>query len=86
MDDICQRIIGLVGEPMVVSGVRVRITASVGACIHPDQASGMGELLRRADLALYRAKASGKGRWGWWAPELGDGVEPAPADAGPALS
>jgi predicted signal transduction protein with EAL and GGDEF domain len=57
----------------------------VGACIYPDQASDKRELLQRADRALYRIKASGKGRWGWWAPEAGSGVEPDPAAAGPSL-
>lgn len=85
MEDICQRITCLVGEQMVAAGVQVRVTASVGACLYPDQASDKRELLQRADRALYRIKASGKGRCGWWAPESGDGVEADPAIAGPLL-
>lgn len=68
MDDICQRIIDLVGEPIVLADRTVRVTASMGACIYPDQAADLHQLLQRTDLALYEIKKSRKGRWQWWAP------------------
>jgi diguanylate cyclase (GGDEF)-like protein/PAS domain S-box-containing protein len=39
-----------------------RINASIGIAIHPDYALTADELFGNADLALYRAKASGRGR------------------------
>ena len=35
-------------------------TSSIGVAIFPDQASSAGEVLKRADLAMYRAKESGR--------------------------
>lgn len=67
---VCQRIIMSLSEPMEVNGSIVRITASVGGCLYPDEASDKRELLQRADRALYRIKKSGKGGWGWWHPKL----------------
>ncbi|WP_174524545.1 sensor domain-containing diguanylate cyclase [Thauera butanivorans] len=68
MDAICQRIIDLVGEPIVLADRTVHVTASMGACIHPDQAADLHQLLQRTDLALYEIKKSRKGQWQWWAP------------------
>ncbi|MEB8339240.1 putative bifunctional diguanylate cyclase/phosphodiesterase [Streptomyces endophyticus] len=47
----------------------VRVAASIGvAFAEPD--IGAGELLRNADLAMYRAKAAGKGRVELYAPQM----------------
>ncbi|WP_341646317.1 GGDEF domain-containing protein [Thauera sp. SDU_THAU2] len=68
MDDICQRIVDLVGEPIVLADRTVHVTTSMGACIYPEQAADLHQLLQRADLALYEIKKSRKGQWRWWAP------------------
>ncbi len=49
-------------EPFELEGHRLRASLSIGVALFPDHASGVAELLRRADLALYRAKAAGRGR------------------------
>jgi diguanylate cyclase (GGDEF)-like protein len=52
------RILAAVAEPMAVQGEQVSVGGSIG------MASGsepLGELLRRADIAMYSAKAAGKG-------------------------
>ncbi len=46
----------------VVGGSPLRITASIGMAQFPDHAAGAGELLSRADLAMYRAKDEGRDR------------------------
>ena len=40
----------------------VRINASIGVAIYPDYGATADELFGNADLALYRAKAAGRGR------------------------
>jgi diguanylate cyclase (GGDEF)-like protein len=40
----------------------VRLTASVGVAVFPDTAADLGELVKQADEALYRAKSDGKDR------------------------
>ena len=47
----------------VAGGSPLRITASIGIALFPDQAASAGELLSRADLAMYRAKDEGRDRW-----------------------
>jgi diguanylate cyclase (GGDEF)-like protein/PAS domain S-box-containing protein len=45
-----------------VGGAPLRITASIGIAVFPDQAGSAGEYLSRADLAMYRAKDEGRDR------------------------
>ncbi len=53
-----------IAEPMPVAGQLLNVTASIGvAPAHADVP--IGELLRRADLAMYHAKASGN-RYALW--------------------
>ena len=45
------------------NGVSLDISGSVGGAIFPTQAGDFDELLRLADIAMYEAKNSGKGRY-----------------------
>ncbi|GAA3294893.1 MULTISPECIES: GGDEF domain-containing protein [Dactylosporangium] len=46
-----------IAEPMLVDGHELRVTASIGVATTNDGPAPIAELLRRADLAMYRAKA-----------------------------
>jgi diguanylate cyclase (GGDEF)-like protein len=60
LERVGQRIIGDLRQPLQVEGLEVTPTASIGACVFPDDAHTMSELLSNADAALYRAKANGR--------------------------
>ena len=47
-------------EPFTVAQQRVRVTASIGFCLYPQDADDAKTLLRHADSAMYRAKAAGR--------------------------
>ncbi len=49
-------------EPLTVEGQTVAVTASIGAALYPDHATGSDALMREADRAMYRAKAAGRNR------------------------
>jgi diguanylate cyclase (GGDEF)-like protein len=55
---------GMITEPIPVLGHRLRITASIGIAPAHHDASWV-QLLRRADLAMYRAKVSRSGYAIW---------------------
>jgi diguanylate cyclase (GGDEF)-like protein len=59
---VAERLIATLSEPIVVDGLTLHIGASVGIARFPTDAREADELLRRADLALYRAKNNGRGR------------------------
>ena len=57
-----QRVIDALRVPMVLSGTEVFVRGSIGIAVS-DAISTADELLRRADVAMYAAKADGKGQF-----------------------
>lgn len=60
---LASRIVEAIGKPFSVEGHRIDIGASVGIACAPIDGDDRDELHRKADLALYRAKAAGRGTW-----------------------
>lgn len=57
------RLVDLIGRAYAVNGHVLHIGASVGVAIAPDDSVDPDILLKNADLALYRAKGEGRGRY-----------------------
>ena len=57
---VAQRITSQLDEPFQLGAVRGQISASVGIAVSPRDATDTTDLLRCADLAMYRAKVEGK--------------------------
>jgi predicted signal transduction protein with EAL and GGDEF domain len=62
---LATRLLTMMAEPIVLPGVTVRLSASVGLSDLAGGTSG-DDVLRRADLALRRAKQLGRGRVEWY--------------------
>ncbi len=62
VERMADRVVDALAEPVVLNGSLLNASASIGVATTVD-ARGKGDLLRHADLALYVAKGSGKGRW-----------------------
>jgi diguanylate cyclase (GGDEF)-like protein/PAS domain S-box-containing protein len=56
-----QAIVRSLSRPYNVAGQRVVVGVSIGIALAPGDADNPNELLRNADIALYRAKAEGRG-------------------------
>jgi diguanylate cyclase (GGDEF)-like protein len=63
-DSLANDIIRNVGEPIQVENNVLSIATSVGVAIAADAEVTIDELLKRADLAMYRAKEEGRGEAG----------------------
>jgi diguanylate cyclase (GGDEF)-like protein len=57
---VAVRLIGQIEEPLRLDAVRVQIGASIGISVLPGDATDAADLVRCADLAMYRAKLGGK--------------------------
>jgi diguanylate cyclase (GGDEF)-like protein len=55
-----EKLLRVIGEPMMVSGVRHVLTASIGAAVYPDDGESVDALLKHADTAMYRSKQDGR--------------------------
>jgi diguanylate cyclase (GGDEF)-like protein/PAS domain S-box-containing protein len=62
VERVVSDIIETLREPVVVDGIELRVQASFGIVDGVD-GDGAGDLLRRADIAMYEAKARGEGGW-----------------------
>lgn len=47
-------------DPFIADGERLSVTASIGVAISPHDAQDADQLIRNADMAMYRSKATGK--------------------------
>jgi diguanylate cyclase (GGDEF)-like protein/PAS domain S-box-containing protein len=57
-------------EPVDFGGVPRHCAVSIGVSVFPQDADEPGDLLKNADLALYRAKNLGRSRTEFFAPEM----------------
>jgi diguanylate cyclase (GGDEF)-like protein len=80
--DVARRLCDALRPPLELDGDRVALRASIGVVLAEEGASA-DELLRAADLALYRAKDTGKGHVERYSPDLApvDDAGPVPGAA-----
>ncbi len=70
LGSLAERLIQQVSMPYSIEGHNIAIGASVGIAIAPPNGSCADALIRNADLALYSAKAAGRGTFCFFAPEM----------------
>ncbi|NKJ73948.1 EAL domain-containing protein [Rhizobium leguminosarum bv. viciae] len=68
-EEMAKTILALFAEPFKIDGRTIEVGASIGAAARNGDIAPL-ELLRRADMALYRAKANGRGQAIEYDPEL----------------
>ena len=59
-EELVGRIVGKLAQPIMLDGHEIQVGASAGISIYPSDARNAEDMIRRADKALYEAKASGK--------------------------
>ncbi|QNN65489.1 EAL domain-containing protein [Sphingomonas rhizophila] len=62
LESLARTMIDHVSRPYIIEGHRVTIGASIGIAIGDPERSCADSLIRNADLALYAAKAAGRGK------------------------
>jgi diguanylate cyclase (GGDEF)-like protein/PAS domain S-box-containing protein len=67
---LAQRIVATVSEPITLKEQTHSITCSIGVSSFPRDGRDADELLKRADLAMYRAKESGRNNFQSFMPQM----------------
>lgn len=76
LDAVLARIARELGTPIAIDGRAVTASATIGIALFPDDGDEPDRLVRRADVALYRGKAKGRGSVVWHVePERGRPAE-----------
>ena len=72
---VCERILRAVNAPVRIADTTVRVSASIGVTLYPQDDGDGDALLRHADQAMYSAKEAGKGRYHLYDPAQGREVQ-----------
>lgn len=70
LESLCKKIITELLRPFTINGHEIFIGASLGVALAPQDAVDAGDLLRYSDMALYKAKNSGRNKWLFYTPEM----------------
>ena len=66
---VADAVLEAMSPPMVLDGSELRVECSLGV-VHRREASSLSDMMRRADVAMYAAKAAGGSRWAGYRPEM----------------
>jgi predicted signal transduction protein with EAL and GGDEF domain len=69
---MASRVIADLGRPFVIGGTSIHVGATVGIARAPHDGHNEEELMKCADLALYRAKGKGRGGHQFFAPWMAE--------------
>jgi diguanylate cyclase (GGDEF)-like protein/PAS domain S-box-containing protein len=67
---LASRLIQAIGAPHDADGHRLVVGVSIGIAIAPEDGTSPEQLLKNADMALYRAKTDGRGVYRFFEPEM----------------
>ncbi len=60
---VAQKILEAVEAPLVIGGITIELSTSIGIALYPVDGHDVETLLRNADSAMYRAKESGRNNY-----------------------
>ncbi|MGZ3593516.1 MAG: diguanylate cyclase domain-containing protein [Syntrophales bacterium] len=67
---IAQKIVESFQSPFIIDDRKLQITTSIGIAIYPDVSDDVETLIKNADIAMYRAKGSGRNNYQLFIPEM----------------
>lgn len=67
---VAQRIITVLQKPLEIANTVIHTSASIGISVFPDNGSTGDELIKYADIAMYRAKKLGRDQVCFFEPEM----------------
>ncbi|MFP1646301.1 putative bifunctional diguanylate cyclase/phosphodiesterase [Pontitalea aquivivens] len=75
VETFCEQVLAMVREPFELLGNQVFVGVSIGVAIAPEVGTERGDLIRKADIALYRAKSEGRERYRFFTSSMDETVK-----------
>jgi diguanylate cyclase (GGDEF)-like protein/PAS domain S-box-containing protein len=69
---VAEKLIRSIEQPILVDGHELRVGASVGISLFPQDGRDARTLMKQADTALYHVKESGRGRYSYFTYQMGE--------------
>jgi diguanylate cyclase (GGDEF)-like protein/PAS domain S-box-containing protein len=69
---VAEKIVRQFSQPFKLEGQEFFVTTSVGISVFPDDGKEVGELMKHADAAMYRAKDAGRNRYRFFTQAIND--------------
>jgi EAL domain-containing protein (putative c-di-GMP-specific phosphodiesterase class I) len=69
------KIIEALSDPVEFEGRKLHISPSIGICLYPDDGKDVASLMRKADTAMYQAKAAGRNNYQFYAERMNAAAE-----------
>jgi diguanylate cyclase (GGDEF)-like protein/PAS domain S-box-containing protein len=67
---LIKQVAAAIAAPIQVEEHELLVSSSIGGCVFPDDGDDATTLLKRADTAMYHAKAAGRSNFQWFAPTM----------------
>ncbi|MCX8087102.1 MAG: EAL domain-containing protein [Rhodocyclaceae bacterium] len=67
---VAEKILKAIAAPIKIDGQTLHTSPSIGICLFPEDADCGEELMKRADVAMYHAKAQGRANFQFFTDEL----------------
>ncbi len=60
METLAKKILSSFERPFLIRGHSIKISGSMGVCVYPEDGEETSELIKNADVAMYKAKKAGE--------------------------
>ncbi len=74
-ETVARNILEKITQPIVILGHELLVTSSIGITVCPNDAIHYPDLLKNADMAMYRAKNAGRNNIQFYSPEMNEEMQ-----------
>jgi diguanylate cyclase (GGDEF)-like protein len=67
---VAEKLLGVIRRPFALQGRELYVTASAGVSRHPEDGADSEELLKKAEIAMFRAKEHSRDHYQLYAPDM----------------
>ncbi|KEK25525.1 DUF4084 domain-containing protein [Bacillus gaemokensis] len=67
---IAEQLLTALNKPFFIQNEELSVTPSIGVAMYPELGTNVTELMKHADIAMYRAKATGKNKFVFFSKEM----------------